>query len=56
MAHASEIVALFGSMTIDGRPLRYEEMPVHILYTEYSKAKGQSVWNSVNILAELLWR
>jgi hypothetical protein len=29
---------------------------VHILYTDYSKAKGQSLWNAVNILAELIWR
>ncbi|MCA0335606.1 MAG: glycosyltransferase family 2 protein [Actinobacteria bacterium] len=56
MAHASEIVGLIGGMQIDGRPVRYAEMPVHILYTDYSRAKGQSVWNSVNILAELLWR
>lgn len=56
MAHASEIVGLIGAMRIEGRPVRYEEAPVHILYTDYSKSKGQSVWNSVNILAELLWR
>ena len=30
--------------------------PVHILYTDYSRAKGQSLWNAVNILAELIWR
>jgi hypothetical protein len=29
---------------------------VHILYTDYSKAKGLSLWNAVNILAELIWR
>lgn len=56
MAHASEIVAQIGSMRIDGRPVRYAEEPVHILYTDYSKAKGQSLWNAVNILAELIWR
>ena len=48
MAHASEIVALIGK-----HKLRYAEQPVHILYTEYSRGKGQSVWNSVNILSEL---
>ena len=48
MAHASEIVAEIGR-----NKLRYEEMPVHLVYTEYSKSKGQSVWNSVNILSDL---
>lgn len=49
MAHASEIVAQIGT-----RKLRYAEEPVHILYTDYSRAKGQSIWNSVNILSDLL--
>ncbi|APZ35040.1 glycosyl transferase [Microbacterium aurum] len=48
MAHASEIVAQIGV-----EHLRYAEQPVQILYTEYSRAKGQSMWNSVNILSEL---
>lgn len=48
MAHASEIVAQIGRLK-----LRYAEQPVHIMYTEYSRAKGQSLWNSVNILSEL---
>lgn len=48
MAHASEIVAQIGEYD-----LRYAEHPVHIVYTEYSRAKGQSLWNSVNILSEL---
>lgn len=56
MAHASEIVAQIGALQVDGRPVRYAEEPVHILYTDYSKAKGQSLWNAVNILAELIWR
>ncbi|MCH8629110.1 glycosyltransferase family 2 protein [Arsenicicoccus piscis] len=56
MAHASELVAQFGEMRLDGRPLRYEEAPVHILYTDYSMSKGQSLWNSVNILVELMLR
>ncbi|EWT00208.1 glycosyl transferase [Intrasporangium oryzae NRRL B-24470] len=56
MAHASEIVAQIGAMRLDGRRVAYAEEPVHILYTDYSKAKGQSLWNSVNILAELIWR
>ncbi|MGN6218101.1 MAG: glycosyltransferase family 2 protein [Microbacterium sp.] len=48
MAHASEIVAQIGS-----NHLRYAEQPVHIVYTDYSRSKGQSLWNSVNILSEL---
>ena len=56
MAHASEIVAQIGRMEFDGRQVDYTEEPVHILYTDYSMSKGQSLWNSVNILAELIWR
>lgn len=51
MAHASELVAQIGAMDV-----RYGESPVHILYTDYSTAKGQSLWNSVNILVELMFR
>nr|WP_282922631.1 glycosyltransferase family 2 protein [Mobiluncus sp. Marseille-Q7826] len=49
MAHASEIVAQLGK---SGLP--WAEMPVHIRYTDYSKAKGQSLWNSVNIVMDLV--
>lgn len=56
MAHASELVAQIGAMRIDGAKVPYAEMPVHILYTDYSKSKGQSLWNSVNILADLILR
>jgi len=48
MAHASEIVS-----EISRNNLRWAESPVHVVYTDYSKAKGQSVWNSVNILSDL---
>lgn len=51
MAHASEIVSLIGR-----NRLRYAEEPVHIVYTDYSRAKGQSLWNSVNILVELFFK
>lgn len=56
MAHATEIVNEIGAMRINGQRVKYAEMPVHILYTDYSKAKGQSLWNAVNILVELIWR
>jgi glycosyltransferase involved in cell wall biosynthesis len=51
MAHASEIVEQVGAAGF-----RYAEHPVHILYTEYSRAKGQSMLNSVNILTEMFFK
>ena len=51
MAHASEIVDQIGD---SGLP--WAEYPVHVLYTDYSRSKGQSVFNSVNILTELLFK
>ena len=48
MAHASEIIRKIGAT---GLPWR--EFPVHIVYTDYSRSKGQSLWNSVNILVDL---
>lgn len=56
MAHASEIVAQIGAMRLGGKPVAYAEEPVHIIYSDYSRSKGQSLWNAVNILAELIWR
>lgn len=56
MAHASEIVAQIGAMRLGGKPVAYAEEPVHIIYSDYSRTKGQSLWNAVNILAELIWR
>ena len=50
MAHASEIIRQIGAT---GLPWR--EFPVHIVYTDYSRSKGQSLWNSVNILVDLLF-
>jgi glycosyltransferase involved in cell wall biosynthesis len=51
MAHASEITAQIGL-----HKLAYAEQPVHVLYTEYSRRKGQSLWNSVNILNDLFFK
>jgi len=51
MAHASELIDQIG-----GLKATWSEYPTHIVYTEYSKAKGQSLLNSVNILVELLFR
>lgn len=47
MAHATEIVLQLGRTR-----LPWAEHPVHVLYTDYSKAKGQSLINSVNILVD----
>lgn len=49
MAHASQILN-----EISRLKLKYCEVPVTISYTEYSKKKGQSLWNSFNILWDLL--
>jgi len=51
MAHASELVEQIGALKVS-----WSEYPTHIIYTEYSKAKGQSMLNSINILVELLFR
>lgn len=51
MAHASEIVE-----TVRRDGLTFTEVPVHILYTEYSRSKGQSLLNAVNILFDLIFR
>ncbi len=47
MAHASEILD-----QIVGRGLRYEEVPVHVRYTAYSRRKGQSSIAALRILAD----
>ncbi|GAB3709169.1 glycosyltransferase family 2 protein [Spirosoma flavus] len=49
MAHATEILS-----QIRKNKLRYVELPTHIVYTDYSKQKGQSWSNSINILLDLL--
>jgi glycosyltransferase involved in cell wall biosynthesis len=51
MAHASEIVEEIGR-----HDLTVREYPVHILYTDYSRSKGQSLLNSVNIVIDMLFR
>jgi len=51
MAHATEIL-----YEVKQKSLRYLERPVHISYTDYSKHKGQSLLNSVNILFHLFFK
>jgi glycosyltransferase involved in cell wall biosynthesis len=49
MAHASEIID-----EIARQKLRYCEVPVTIVYTDYSKAKGQSGFASIRIIMDLI--
>jgi glycosyltransferase involved in cell wall biosynthesis len=49
MAHASELIEQLAKLKV-----RIGEVPVSILYTEYSMAKGQRLSNSVFILLDLL--
>jgi hypothetical protein len=49
MAHASEII-----FEIKKHGLRFKEIPVMIVYTDYSKKKGQSSWDSIKILFDLI--
>jgi glycosyltransferase involved in cell wall biosynthesis len=49
MAHASEILD-----QIRAHHLRFCEVPVTIRYTQESLAKGQSSWNAIKIVAQLL--
>lgn len=50
-AHATEILALMRRAR-----LRYREFPAYVRYTEYSRSKGQSVLNSLNIVIDLILR
>lgn len=49
MAHASEIL-----FEIKKHRLRYQEVPVHIKYTDYSKQKGQSARDSIKVLFDIV--
>lgn len=51
MAHASELISYLGHSS-----WRVREVPVTIRYTDYSRAKGQSLVNGVNILFDLAVR
>ena len=51
MTHASEILEI-----IADKQYRYKEIPVTIEYTDYSKGKGQSAINAINIGFDTLLR
>lgn len=50
-AYASELLH-----EISRLKLRYKEVPVTIFYTEYSKKKGQSIFNAFNIVWDLIFK
>jgi glycosyltransferase involved in cell wall biosynthesis len=49
MAHASEILGV-----VARHQLAYVELPVSVVYTDYSRRKGQSSVNALNVLVDLL--
>ncbi len=49
MAYASQVINEVARLR-----LKYIEVPVTIKYTDYSKQKGQSIWNSFTILWDLI--
>jgi glycosyltransferase involved in cell wall biosynthesis len=51
MAHASELLR-----KVQTSGLRYKEVPITIRYTDHSKAKGQSGFQSVRILFDYFFR
>ena len=50
-AHASEILH-----DIRQYGLRVTEIPVTILYTDYSLSRGQSSWNALSVVGRIVWR
>jgi len=50
MAHATEVAQIIGR-----NKLTYREIPITVRYSDYSRKKGQSVLNSINILYDLHW-
>lgn len=49
MAHASEILIKIAKYNA-----RYSEVPIEVVYTDYSKSKGQPMINSVNIIVDVI--
>ena len=49
MAHATEIL-----LQVSRKHLRWKELPTHVVYSDYSSAKGQGAGNAFNILWDLL--
>jgi polyprenyl-phospho-N-acetylgalactosaminyl synthase len=51
MSHATELVEIVAS-----KNLKYQEAPVEILYPKFKYKRGQSLWNSINILSDLFFK
>lgn len=51
MAHASEILNHIRNVNA-----KWQEFPAQIYYTEYSISKGQSIFNAINILTEMIYK
>jgi polyprenyl-phospho-N-acetylgalactosaminyl synthase len=49
MAHATELL-----FSIKKNKLRFREVPATVIYTDYSKKKGQSIFNSIRIFLDLV--
>lgn len=49
MAHATEILS-----QIKKNKLKYIEAPANVLYTDYSRQKGQTIWSSFRIFFDIL--
>jgi len=49
MAHASEIISIIKTLKME-----YVEKPCNIRYTQYTIQKGQSMWNSINIVLDYI--
>lgn len=47
-AHATDVM-----VKVHRAGLRYAEYPTHVRYTDYSRMKGQSSWNAINILLDV---
>jgi hypothetical protein len=48
MAHASEILGV-----VARHRLRFVEAPITVVYTDYSRSKGQSSVNAINLVIDL---
>lgn len=51
MSHASEIVEI-----VSEKHFKYKEAAVEILYPKFQFKRGQSLWNSINILSDLFFK
>lgn len=50
MSYASEMIDI-----IANKKIIFTEVPVNIIYTEYSLSKWQSSWNAINIALKTIW-